>query len=315
MWLVLRGTPAVLCPATPATNLSWPVWWVGVLAVDVRKGRASTPNWTSMPSGCTTTWVSSLDWRDGARFDLDFCLTLTFTVCHFQITSCLMRSLKVSVHFTKFKHFSPTWLLTDVSCDITRGDVRSSAEPRLFASGPRLSLRDKWRPGHHEQRHRVMSLLLAMAGQSPVQRTPLLQWRTRPPALGPHCQTLQRQVRPQHWDICVCYHRLQTWPSPPPPPPPCRAKEDVAVLGIHDLQFLSTQTVPVDDVINLPLETGFPPKPDLSLLHLSVPVRLGTNKDGDIYTNNWRHQYVPMFFCLPQTQMCLQYVFPRRTRS
>uniref|UniRef100_A0A3P8UTA4 Ovochymase 1 n=1 Tax=Cynoglossus semilaevis TaxID=244447 RepID=A0A3P8UTA4_CYNSE len=56
-------------------------------------------------------------------------------------------------------------------------------------------------------------------------------------------------------------------------------KEDVAVLGIHDLQFLSTQTVPVDDVINLPLETGFPPKPDLSLLHLSVPVRLGTNKD------------------------------------
>lgn len=223
MWLVLRGTPAVLCPATPATNLSWPVWWVGVLAVDVRKGRASTPNWTSMPSGCTTTWVSSLDWRDGARFDLDFCLTLTFTVCRFQITSCLMRSLKVSVHFTKFKHFSPTWLLTDVSCDITRGDVRSSAEPRLFASGPRLSLRDKWRPGHHEQRHRVMSLLLAMAGQSPVQRTPLLQWRTRPPALGPHCQTLQRQVRPQHWDIYVSVTTVYKHdPLPTPPAEPKR---------------------------------------------------------------------------------------------
>lgn len=192
-----------------------------------------------------------------------------------------MRSLKVSVHFTKFKHFSPTWLLTDVSCDITRGDVRSSAEPRLFASGPRLSLRDKWRPGHHEKRHRVMSLLLAMAGQSPVQRTPLLQRRTRPPALGPHCQTLQRQVRPQHRDIYVSVTTVYKHD-----PPLHRAKEDVAVLGIHDLQFLSTQTVPVDDVINLPLETGFPPKPDLSLLHLSVPVRLGTNKDGDIYTNN-----------------------------
>ncbi|XP_073337015.1 ovochymase-1 [Pagrus major] len=56
-----------------------------------------------------------------------------------------------------------------------------------------------------------------------------------------------------------------------------RAKEDVVVLGVHDLRFSSSQTVPVDEVFNLPQDSSFPPKSDLSLLRLSVPARFSSN--------------------------------------
>ncbi|XP_040886209.1 ovochymase-1 [Toxotes jaculatrix] len=56
-----------------------------------------------------------------------------------------------------------------------------------------------------------------------------------------------------------------------------RATDDVAALGIHDLRFSSSQTVPVDKVFNLPQDGSFPPKSDLSLLRLSVPVRFSSN--------------------------------------
>ncbi|XP_071358853.1 ovochymase-1 isoform X2 [Trachinotus anak] len=53
-----------------------------------------------------------------------------------------------------------------------------------------------------------------------------------------------------------------------------RPKEDLVVLGIHDLRFSSAETIPVDKVFNLPQDSSFPPKSDLSLLRLSVPARL-----------------------------------------
>ncbi|XP_041636357.1 ovochymase-1 isoform X2 [Cheilinus undulatus] len=56
-----------------------------------------------------------------------------------------------------------------------------------------------------------------------------------------------------------------------------RAKEDVVVLGVHDLRFSSSQTIPVDEVFNLPEDGSFPPKTDLSLLRLSVPARFRLN--------------------------------------
>ncbi|XP_027139891.1 ovochymase-1 isoform X2 [Larimichthys crocea] len=56
-----------------------------------------------------------------------------------------------------------------------------------------------------------------------------------------------------------------------------RPKEDVVVLGVHDLRFTSSQTVPVDKVFNPPHDGSFPPKSDLSLLRLSVPTRFSSN--------------------------------------
>ncbi|XP_044200086.1 ovochymase-1 isoform X1 [Thunnus albacares] len=56
-----------------------------------------------------------------------------------------------------------------------------------------------------------------------------------------------------------------------------RAKKDVVVLGVHDLQFSSPQSVPVDEVFNLPQDDSFPPTCDLSLLRLSIPARLNSN--------------------------------------
>ncbi|XP_042372373.1 ovochymase-1, partial [Plectropomus leopardus] len=56
-----------------------------------------------------------------------------------------------------------------------------------------------------------------------------------------------------------------------------RAKEDLAVLGVHDLRFSSSQTIPVDEVFNLPQDSSFPPKSDLSLLRLSVPARFSSD--------------------------------------
>ncbi|KAM8908020.1 ovochymase-1 isoform 3-T3 [Spinachia spinachia] len=55
-----------------------------------------------------------------------------------------------------------------------------------------------------------------------------------------------------------------------------RAKDDV-VLGVHDLRFSSSQTVPVDEVFNLPQDGSFPPGSDLSLLRLAVPARFSSN--------------------------------------
>ncbi|KAM9846090.1 ovochymase-1 [Aulostomus maculatus] len=52
-----------------------------------------------------------------------------------------------------------------------------------------------------------------------------------------------------------------------------RAKEDVVVLGVHDIRFSPSQTVLVDEVVNPPQDNSFPPTSDLSLLRLSVPAR------------------------------------------
>lgn len=85
------------------------------------------------------------------------------------------------------------------------------------------------------------------------------------------------------------------------------------VLGVHDLGF-SSQTIPVDQVFNLPDDGSFPPKSDLSLLRLSVPARLskslllvlGTTLKGS---------------CAEGLSVCLQRpasprsASPRRTRS
>ncbi|XP_071374328.1 ovochymase-1 [Centroberyx affinis] len=56
-----------------------------------------------------------------------------------------------------------------------------------------------------------------------------------------------------------------------------RAKEDTVVLGVHDLRFFSSQTVPVDEVFSLPRDGSFPPACDLSLLRLSVPARFSAS--------------------------------------
>ncbi|XP_054480990.1 ovochymase-1 [Anoplopoma fimbria] len=56
-----------------------------------------------------------------------------------------------------------------------------------------------------------------------------------------------------------------------------RAKEDMVVLGVHDLRFSSSQTVPVDKVVDLPQDSSFPPTSDLSLLRLSVPARFSSD--------------------------------------
>uniref|UniRef100_A0A3Q3FFL3 Ovochymase 1 n=1 Tax=Labrus bergylta TaxID=56723 RepID=A0A3Q3FFL3_9LABR len=55
-----------------------------------------------------------------------------------------------------------------------------------------------------------------------------------------------------------------------------RAKEDVAVLGVHDLRF-SSQSVPVEKVFDMKEDGSFPPKSDLSLLRLSVPARFSSS--------------------------------------
>ncbi|XP_054623460.1 ovochymase-1 isoform X1 [Dunckerocampus dactyliophorus] len=56
-----------------------------------------------------------------------------------------------------------------------------------------------------------------------------------------------------------------------------RAREDMAVLGGHDLRFSLSQSVPVDEVFNPPQDDSFPPKADLALLRLVVPTRLGAS--------------------------------------
>ncbi|XP_017292667.2 ovochymase-1 isoform X2 [Kryptolebias marmoratus] len=53
------------------------------------------------------------------------------------------------------------------------------------------------------------------------------------------------------------------------------AKEDVVVLGLHDMNQKSVQTILVDDVISPMHDASFPPQSDLSLLRLSVSAKLG----------------------------------------
>ncbi|XP_028254127.1 ovochymase-1 [Parambassis ranga] len=55
-----------------------------------------------------------------------------------------------------------------------------------------------------------------------------------------------------------------------------RAEQDVVVLGVHDLQLLSAQTILVEEVFNPMQDASFPPKSDLSLLRLSVAAHFGS---------------------------------------
>ncbi|XP_056311085.1 ovochymase-1 [Danio aesculapii] len=65
---------------------------------------------------------------------------------------------------------------------------------------------------------------------------------------------------------------------------------DVVVLGAHDLNFMSGQTVDVESVQSLPNNGSYPPISDLSMIHLSVPARIGplifpvciTDKDDEL---------------------------------
>ncbi|XP_043093677.1 ovochymase-1 isoform X2 [Puntigrus tetrazona] len=50
---------------------------------------------------------------------------------------------------------------------------------------------------------------------------------------------------------------------------------DVAVLGAHDLNFMSGQTTAVESVQSLNYTGSFPPLSDLSMIRLSVPARIG----------------------------------------
>ncbi|KAM8884847.1 ovochymase-1 [Synchiropus picturatus] len=54
-----------------------------------------------------------------------------------------------------------------------------------------------------------------------------------------------------------------------------RPREDVVVLGAHDLRFPSSQRIPVDEVFNPVQDHSFPPRSDLSLVKLSIPARIG----------------------------------------
>ncbi|XP_051546815.1 transmembrane protease serine 9-like [Myxocyprinus asiaticus] len=73
----------------------------------------------------------------------------------------------------------------------------------------------------------------------------------------------------------------------------CHAKAgDDVVLGAHDFNFISGQTVIVESVQSLAHDGSFPPVSDLSMVRLSVPARLGltifpvciTDKDDEMVT-------------------------------
>lgn len=99
----------------------------------------------------------------------------------------------------------------------------------------------------------------------------------------------------------------------------CRAKEDVVVLGVHDLRFSSTQTIPVDEVVNLPQDGSFPPKLDLSLLRLSVPARISMSIKANciVCENPDFLRLCDVTHCLPVSQAptCVQSVSLTRTKS
>lgn len=51
------------------------------------------------------------------------------------------------------------------------------------------------------------------------------------------------------------------------------------VLGAHDLNFMSGQTVDVESIQSLAYNGSYPPVSDLSMIHLSVPARIGITSD------------------------------------
>ncbi|CAL8323314.1 unnamed protein product [Lota lota] len=56
----------------------------------------------------------------------------------------------------------------------------------------------------------------------------------------------------------------------------CNAKMgDMVVLGVHDLRFMASQSVPVDEVFEQAQDSSFPPNNDLSLIRLGEPARSG----------------------------------------
>ncbi|XP_056444823.1 ovochymase-1 isoform X3 [Gadus chalcogrammus] len=56
----------------------------------------------------------------------------------------------------------------------------------------------------------------------------------------------------------------------------CNAKTgDMVVLGVHDLRFMASQSVPVDEVFEQAQDGSFPPSNDLALIRLSEPARSG----------------------------------------
>lgn len=71
------------------------------------------------------------------------------------------------------------------------------------------------------------------------------------------------------------------------------------VLGVHDLS-LSSQTIPVDEVLSLPDDGSFPPNSDLSLLRLSMPVRFSKS------VSNYISEYlIVTTFEVPAVRGCL----------
>lgn len=82
-----------------------------------------------------------------------------------------------------------------VSSPSLRDSVRTEAELQLWReSGPGRALGVPGQRGVCGECGGVLPLLLALAGQPAVQRTTLLQRSADPPMVGPHCQTLRRQV-------------------------------------------------------------------------------------------------------------------------
>uniref|UniRef100_A0A8C4YWV7 Peptidase S1 domain-containing protein n=1 Tax=Gadus morhua TaxID=8049 RepID=A0A8C4YWV7_GADMO len=56
----------------------------------------------------------------------------------------------------------------------------------------------------------------------------------------------------------------------------CNTKTgDMVVLGVHDLRFMASQSVPVDEVFEQAQDGSFPPSNDLALIRLSEPARSG----------------------------------------
>lgn len=73
----------------------------------------------------------------------------------------------------------------------------------------------------------------------------------------------------------------------------------MVVLGVHDLR-LSSLTIPVDEVFSLPDDGSFPPKSDLSLLRLGVPVRFSKS------ISNYISEYlIVTTFEVPAVRGCL----------
>ncbi|XP_019898261.3 ovochymase-1 isoform X2 [Esox lucius] len=56
----------------------------------------------------------------------------------------------------------------------------------------------------------------------------------------------------------------------------CKATVDMVVLGVHDLRFMASQTIPVEEVFNFPNNRTFPLTADLTLIKLSVPAQFDT---------------------------------------